>query len=263
MKILTMEEIHSYLLTSLIDFDAYCRSHDIKYSLCGGTLIGAARHQGFVPWDDDTDVMMTRSEYDKLTQCWIEDPNPNYTLLTDGTENLVQAGRCGKWYANNTAPRYPKNEFDIGIFLDLFVADGLPHDKEQAKKYFTQVHHKGHDYYISYKHRNHPFFKFLYVMYPPYRPSAILKNIKKKLKKYPDTEAKYLAFIFGSSKDFDRELIPKQYFDSFTTLYFEGHEFPVISKYDAYLRHYYGNYMEFPPEEERVPEHDGNHTIRD
>lgn len=154
---ISLEKLYTHLLTSLIAFDTYCRNHDIKYSLCGGTLIGAVRHQGFIPWDDDTDVMMTRSEYNKLTETWIADPLPEYTLLTDHPSHPVYAGESGKWYATNTSPHHPKNDYDIGLFMDIFIADGLPDDTKAAQKHFKTIRHQGHSYHTSYKRRHHPF----------------------------------------------------------------------------------------------------------
>lgn len=85
MKKLTLIELQEYLLSSLVAFDSFCKKHAIHYSLCGGTLIGAIRHQGFIPWDDDIDVMMTRQEYDKLTKIWLQYPKEGYTLITNRT----------------------------------------------------------------------------------------------------------------------------------------------------------------------------------
>lgn len=259
---ISLEKLHTHLLTSLIAFNTYCRNHDIKYSLCGGTLIGAVRHQGFIPWDDDTDVMMTRSEYNKLTETWIADPLPGYTLLTDHPSHPAYAGESGKWYATNTAPRHPKNDYDIGLFMDIFIADGLPDDKKTAQKHFKIIHHQGHSYRTSYKHRHHPFFKLLYLIYPPYRPQSIWNHIKKLLHRYPDTTAHQLALILGSGRNYSQELIPKHYFDHFVELSFEGHTFPAIAEYDAYLRHYYGDYMQLPPEKEQIPSHPQNHHLK-
>ena len=121
----------------------FVKDRAIHYSLCGGTLIGAIRHQGFIPWDDDIDVMMTRQEYDKLTKIWLQYPKEGYTLITNRTTSNAFAGESGKWYANNTAPTYPRDDFDIGLFMDIFVIDTLPEDEQEAKKYFTKVHRLG------------------------------------------------------------------------------------------------------------------------
>lgn len=262
MKKLSLPELQQYLLTSLIAFDSYCQSHHIKYSLCGGTLIGAVRHHGFIPWDDDTDVMMTRSEYQKLTATWKTNPLEGYILLTNDSAQPAYAGESGKWFATSTAPLHPKNDYDIGLFLDIFIADGLPEDDSLKRKHFSQMHDAGHRYHSIYKRRHHPLMKLFCFLYPPFRPSHIRNQIQKKQNLYPDTTATDLALILGSGSDMHRETIPKNYFENFTVLSFEGHDFPVISEYDAYLRHYYGDYMKLPPEEERLSYHTRNHVLK-
>lgn len=262
MKQLTIPELQNYLFTSLVAFDTYCRRHDIRYSLCGGTLIGAVRHQGFIPWDDDADVMLLRSEYDKLSAAWHSDPMPGYTLLTDRTENNFFAGESGKWFATETAPSQPTADNDIGLFLDIFVADPLPDEEAVARKYFRSVHFAGARFHTLGKRRRRPLWKIAQKLLPFLHPDYYLHRMQSLLAEYADVPTKYVAFLLGSSKDLQRELIPRHYFDSFIELPFGNHSFPVIAEYDAYLRHYYGDYMQLPPEEERLSYHTRNHILK-
>ena len=259
MKTLSLPELQAILLRDLIAFDTYCRKHDIRYSLCGGTLIGAVRHEGFIPWDDDTDVMMTRSEYNKLTDCWLEDPLPGYCLLTDRTANPFYAGESGKWYAEDTAPSQPQAENDIGIFMDIFIADGLP--DQGAEEFFRATHRYGARYHTLRKRKGRPLWEVLRVI-PLFNPQYWYQKMQHNLQQHPDTTATTLALILGSTKNFTRECIPKSYFDHFIELNFAGHSFPAIADYDAYLRHYYGDYMQLPPENERLSYHTKNHILK-
>lgn len=261
MRPLALPELQARLTESLIAFDRYCRRHDVRYSLCGGTLIGAVRHQGFIPWDDDTDVMMTRSEYRRLARVWREDPDPDYTLLTDDPNAPAYAAESGKWFANATAPLHPVNEFDIGLFMDIFVADGLPDDPAAAAAHLNRVHLMGKRFKSIYKRRRKPLFRLLQQLAPSYRPHRLYDRMMREIARYPDTQEQ-LAFVLGSSRDIKRETIPRHYFDHFVELSFEGHHFLAIAEYDAYLRHYYGDYMQLPPESERLSYHTRNHVLK-
>ncbi|MDY6084035.1 MAG: LicD family protein [Dialister sp.] len=262
MKQISLSELHSYLLESLIAFDSYCRSHNIRYSLCGGTLIGAVRHEGFIPWDDDTDVMMTRDAYDQLTDAWRKAPLPGYTLLTDRTPNHAYAGESGKWYADNTAPLHPDNEYDIGLFLDIFIADRLPRDEKEAEAYFHKTHGIGKRFHSVNKRRHHWLWKCLSYISAALSPDSCYRELEAELASYRDRDGDFLALILGSGKDMKRERMPRKFFDSYVELVFEGHSFPVIAEYDAYLRHYYGDYMRLPPEQERLSHHKKNHYLK-
>lgn len=254
-----LKKLQEHLLITLIQFDEYCKIHHIKYSLCGGTLIGAVRHSGFIPWDDDTDVMMTRSEYNALTKAWKMDPLPNYTLLTDKTDNVTFAGESGKWIRNDTIPKNPKNIFEVGTFLDIFIADAMPNDTEVAKIHFQKLHSIGRKYHSVIKRDKN----LLISIFKNFIPSLNYKKLYSKLENlfnlYNEKDCKNLALALGSTSDFEKEVIPTEYFSSFTKLKFENHEFPAISQYDAYLKNYYGDYMKLPPESERKSYHTRNH----
>lgn len=262
MKRISLQELHDYLLTSLTAFDSYCRSHGIRYSLCGGTLIGAVRHKGFIPWDDDIDIMMTRTAYNQLTDSWLIDPLPGYTLLTDRTANHAYAGESGKWYADDTAPLHADNEYDLGLFLDIFVADALPNDEKEASAHFHKVHSLGKRFHTANKRKHRTFWKLFFRICPALFPDRLYRELEKELSRYADTNCETLAFLLGSGKDIRRERIPRRYFDRYTELLFEGRSFPVIEEYDSYLRHYYGDYMRLPPEKERISYHTKNHYLK-
>lgn len=263
MKKLTLIELQEYLLSSLVAFDSFCKKHAIHYSLCGGTLIGAIRHQGFIPWDDDIDVMMTRQEYDKLTKIWLQYPKEGYTLITNRTTSNAFAGESGKWYANNTAPTYPRNDFDIGLFMDIFVIDTLPEDEQKAKKYFAKVHRLGRQFHIIRKRMHKPLWKLFATLFPMFHPDKVFSQLEKEIARHRDKENTYGAIMLGSSNDMLRERLPTNYLKHFVAVPFNGHLFPAIAQYDAYLRHYYGDYMQLPPEKERLSYHTKNHILKE
>ncbi len=262
MKKIPLSELHQYLLISLIAFDGYCRSHDIHYSLCGGTLIGAVRHHGFIPWDDDVDVMMLRSEYDKLTEAWLRDPAPGYTLLTNHTPNNAYAGESGKWYNNDTAPLHPSNDYDLGFFMDIFIADNLPDAPQEAEQYFHHLHQLGKHFHSANKRLHNPIWNLIFTCMPFLHPRHFYKKIEEMISLYSKKDTHFIAFILGACYPFECERHPKSFFNHYTELTFEGHLLPVISEYDAYLRQYHGDYMQLPPEKDRVPHHTKNQFFK-
>lgn len=99
-------------------------------------------------------------------------------------------------------------------------------------------------------------------MIPSFSPDYFYRKLHKELSRYTAKDCDFLALILGSGKDIKRERIPRHFFDHYTELTFEGHSFPVIAEYDAYLRHYYGDYMQLPPEKERLSYHTKNHYLK-
>lgn len=261
MRRLTLTELQAYLTDALVAFDTYCRAHDIRYSLCGGTLIGAVRHGGWIPWDDDIDVMMTRSEYRRLTRCWQRDPDPKYVLLTDTADAPAFAAESGKWYAAATAPTAPDDDYDIGLFMDIFVADGLPDAPDAAQAHLDTVHRLGRRYHSMYKRRHRPFWRLLQRLVPSLRPARIYERLTREITRYDDTQP-HVALLLGSGHDLSREMMPREYFDEFVDLDFAGHPIRAIAAYDDYLRRYYGDYMQLPPESERRSYHTRNHILK-
>ena len=128
-----VKDIQSDLLLILKKFDAYCRKHDIKYALCGGSAIGAIRHKGFIPWDDDLDFMMYRSEYNKLLECVEKEPIEGIFLQNYKTDKnfphdfakLRLEGSYGREWIHQGIKMHE------GVFGDIFQIDNV--DGRHAK----------------------------------------------------------------------------------------------------------------------------------
>ncbi len=252
-------------LEMLLEFDRICRKYDIKYSLDSGTLIGAVRHGGFIPWDDDVDVSMLRSEYEKFFKVCKKELNTEKFFLQDFRTDKEYRWGFPKLRYNDTIFLYEGQEnatWHTGLFLDIFVYDGVPDN------YFLRRVHL----FICYCIR-----KGLYSVYGQNNATnALLRLWYKLLYKVPrgfwmrcfdkmvnlsnihkHELARHLTFAYpveragGMKRKYG---MPRECFDEFIDYDFEGHSFKIFKNYDLYLRSMYDDYMTLPSEEERVSE---------
>lgn len=140
------KKLWAVLLDLLLEFDEVCKRRGIKYFLDSGTLLGAVRHKGFIPWDDDVDVIMTRSEYNKLCACASEEFKHPYFFQTNATDPGSMRGHAQfrnslttgilKGETSNGVPLY---SFNQGIFLDVFIVDKIPNDDAEYERFATEL----------------------------------------------------------------------------------------------------------------------------
>lgn len=263
-KCIDDEELKRIELNLLVDVDRICKENGFRYSLGGGTLLGAVRHKGFIPWDDDIDIMMPRPDYDAFI---------SYCLNND-----VRFGICSyetdKSFTDLSAKIYDKNtiiedenisdfEKQIGVSIDVFPIDGLADTYDDAKKAFHKTDFKRSLLVAAaWKHffrsKTHTWY------YEPIRFAFFLmsrfinkqKSFEKILKTYSQKsfdECKYVAAVGGSYRE--KEILPIELYKESVELEFEDKKFNAISGYREYLQSIYGDYMQLPPEEKRVAHH--------
>jgi len=137
------KKIWAIQLDLLKEFQRVCNSHSIKYMACGGTILGAVRHQGFIPWDDDIDVMMSRSEYDRFCQIAPSEFKHPYFFQTAATDPgyLIRHAKirnnCTADFSMGFSKYRDKCKFNQGIFIDLFPLDNIPDSLEERSSFFS------------------------------------------------------------------------------------------------------------------------------
>lgn len=253
-----LKQIQSIELEMLIEFDKICRKYHIKYSLDGGTLLGAVRHQGFIPWDDDIDVIMRREEYFKFRKACKKDLDQTkfffQDYLTDSNYRwgYAKLRRKGTEFVRRGQEHLKQHS---GIFIDIFVADNVP------------------DGYVS--RRVHHFCCFLIrkMLYSEVgrcnEKNPLLRWIYQLLSKIPRDKIFHLRNgLAARANQRHTELIshytleypkhcryglPAKCFDEMVELEFEGRKFYAFQDYHLYLSTYYGDYMALPPKEKQVP----------
>ena len=247
----------------LYEFDKYCEKHNIKYRVEGGTLIGAVRHKGFIPWDDDCDVTMKKEEYDKFVECIKKDPMGDEFLfmspqdLADKTGHfhdfisrifyLKEVFRDGKKYEDRF------NGYFKYLWLDILILYEV-NDINIFKKKFYFGLAAGHRYYTNFKDRT--LFEKVGIKTLSFIGRFIdLKFIiNKYLEKDKVKNPKYYYYI-NFPLIYIHYKLKKEWEDEYIKVPFEDIEVYISKHYDEELNALDYNYKELPKEEERVPSH--------
>lgn len=259
MKLLTLQEQQKLALNILKYFDAICRQHNIRYTLGGGTLIGAIRHQGFIPWDDDIDIYMARAEYKKFVQVWQSMEHPRYQISLMEDFDGETMGEITKIFDTHTKLIEARHR-ETKIFMDIFVLDYVPSNPMLLKILMTKYHWinqwtnsaKKRFYLAPQNSIRKKFYDWL--------SQWLFRKLQSQLEQlhlsYHDKNSDLIGlFAGGYYKEPEKGCMPKSYFESFEYKAFDIEEFLVITKYDQHLRNYYGDYMKLPPIHEQKPGH--------
>ena len=244
-----MKRLQGVQLELLDELLRGCRANDIPFYLAAGSCIGAIRHQGFIPWDDDIDIMMPRPDYIRLLKEY------------DGKYKILKPEAGLLYYAKAYDPTTIKYEADtdyrknkaIGVDIDIFPLDGIVNDQEVIDKLYKK------ECFLEMLLRlsNQPIFlrknplKAINRIVPRIIGSKnIVKMIEKNAMTYDYDTSDYVIRMRWSPNGFTGAL-PKSVFEKSTAM-FEGHEFCIPAGYDEFLTAFFGDYMRIPDEDERV-----------
>ena len=261
-----MQQTQAISLEILHTVAGICEAQNLRYALIYGTLIGAVRHHGFIPWDDDVDIMMPRPDYDKLLE-YLDRHIQDYPNL-----KVFNPEVCADYpymITRISDDRYViemENEkpYGMGVFIDIYPYDGLGTNKEDAVRFGMKgdrlsslCYQATRDHFAMEtttstlrKLLKFPFYLFAKLC----GKQMFQKRLAKLARVYDYENSKYIGCVIWLSWG-EKDIFPKEWFDETIMMPFDKYEFRVPKHYDQVLRHEYGDYMQLPPEEERIGHH--------
>lgn len=266
MKELTLKETQEASFEILKKIKEMCDKLNLKYVLAWGTLIGAIRHHGFIPWDDDIDIMMPRPDHDKLVKYMLEHKEEVAPLQVFNSDTCKDYPYMLTRISDSRYVLHTDNEkdFGLGVFVDIYVEDGAGNSKEEALSIMNKTH--GLCSLIFLSTRKHYVFgltqgiikKIIKVPAFIYAHLMGKKYFERKLMKYVDSadydNSTWVAnIIWGTHPEW--EVYPKSILEDTIEVDFEGVKFKAPQQYDKVLRQVYGDYMQLPPEKDRIAHH--------
>ena len=244
-------------------FHEFCEMQGIKYYAIGGTALGAVRHKGFIPWDDDIDIGVPRQDYERLIHLSKNIIFQNSYRLEFPLQNEDYDYTFGKLYdVNTTLVENFKNGTKRGVYIDIFPLDGLGNGHSKAIKIFNKVNNIKKIFILRYcsSKKRRPFYKQLIIFFVRclpsfvYRKKHLINRINKlcKINNYQDSL--YVGNCLGMWGQ--KEIMQREWFGVPQLMRFEDIQIYIPENYDKYLTGLYGDYMKLPPEEKRKSHHD-------
>lgn len=260
-KLITLEESKLISLDILKYVDSFCQKNGITYYGAYGTLLGAVRHRGFIPWDDDIDLFMMRREYEKFVSLFASQEKGKYRCIS--FENNTFYFPYSKVMDSSTRIIH-KNVIDkdnMGIGIDIFPLDYITDSEIEipivAKQLLLSKKLLRYSVYndvnevvgdtLSISKR------IMFYVAKLIGTNALIGNCKRKLKKYTQSDMKKYCGYLGSFIQSYISEFPIEYFSDIVYLDFEDMYIPAPREYKKILEKLYGNYMELPPEDKRIP----------
>ena len=258
-EITDIHEIQKIGFDILCDVDKFCHEHGIRYFLCGGTLLGAIRHKGFIPWDDDIDIGMLRPDYNRFLK---EYTSPDNTLVWHGNDSTCFYPFAKLFNANTLLLDNDFQNHRIGVYIDVFPFDEVDDNPRiwnrsvRRMEWINKIHALRN---IRLFRRGRPLLNQLIVfLRAPLRlfPNRMLLAWHdRQNSRPPKTNARKIACFSTTNVYGVKDVHPQEAFDEMVPVTFEGRVFPAPKGWHDYLSDLYGDFMKLPPKEKQVSLH--------
>ena len=260
------KQYKAHLLHLFEKFISFCEEHSLNYFCTGGTMLGAVRHHGLIPWDDDIDLFMMRKDYEALIALQSE-----LKKINIGLEGIQCNDRFSVflkiWDMETTLWEIEEIPYVYGVFIDIFpldYSDDTPAEflakyKKRRRLYLlyqlSQMHFSMTSFINRMSQRDYKFVakEMMSLFIPKCLRGSIRHWILKEDKSNQNTNGKYLASYYGDY--WEREYLKSEWFDDFEIVDFEYLKVKIPSGYDGYLSQIYHDYLKLPPKEKQISHH--------
>jgi lipopolysaccharide cholinephosphotransferase len=262
---ITEAEFRGVQLDVVSYIDRVARKHGIDYSVSGGTLLGAIRHKGYIPWDDDIDIMMTRPNYEKLMTVLMANIEAPYELIYYKHSEAYLP--FAKVYDTRTVFKSKIDNLHrgTGIFVDIFPMDVLPKSEPEIQDFKSEImkdsftlaatNPRGLDYASA--SRWLYFFGKVILWLPKHlkykgKGRQFAEALDQKMQQFKDTDNPYRGF---TGSHYKKDIFPREMFDEYEDVLFEDRDLMKVKHHDTYLKQLFSDYMVLPPKSEQINHH--------
>jgi lipopolysaccharide cholinephosphotransferase len=255
---MSLEQIRQEQLNILKDIHEFCNENNIAYFLTYGTLLGAVRHKGYIPWDDDIDIMMPKPDYDKFISLYNR-KNGNYEVINIDIDKDFPYPIAKVQNPNTRLIEYASIKYNIGVNIDVFPIGGLPDNPKERKRHLNQLmicRNLLNIKTIKFSSRREKSKTVLLLLLKLITcfifRKTIVSRICKLHRKYNYEHSKEVLLLSFESEN---RIFSKLMFEKFSYQEFEHNSFKIPCNYDLFLTKIYGGYMQLPPVENRKTHH--------
>ena len=266
MRELTIEEIHKVELDALVELDRICRDNGFKYMIYYGTLLGAVRHGGFIPWDDDIDIIMPRPDFEALlTYCEShkDDLLPYRLIYFTNTPNYAYPiGRFSdtRYHVDVNGT----NEYGLGLFVDIYPYDGCGNELKNVKsivrkncfiRHFLMMAGTKNPFASKYGFIISFLKRLAFPLVKKLGPVFFINIERRTIRRYSYAESKYVCPAMWLTYG-EKEIVERYDIEETETILFEGTHFMCPKNPQNHLKRLYGDFKKLPPLEKQVSTHD-------
>lgn len=251
-----LRQLQLIQLEMLIEVDRICKNNDIKYCIIAGTLLGAVRHGGYIPWDDDADIAMLRPEYEKFCKICEEDLDTDRFYLQTHFNTKEYRWGYGKLRRKDTQYIRKGQEhmnYDSGVFIDLFPLDNVPNNKKLRRCYafLCTIIRKLLWSKVGAKAEKKKSMRLIYKLLSVIPKNMIFYGYNKLVKLSSNMKTDFVRILTFPTPNNAYYGYYKKWYIELTNIEFEKYFFPAAKDYHGYLSFKFGNYNKLPPIEER------------